>query len=167
MRSLAVIAAAFLPLVPNLAPAQTTVTPTADSAEALEPLYRSPDRAATFAKILPGAGYIYTGEYLRGYTVWVLTVSGLAVGRIVYDSPCALWVFTMTCISDKRWASRALGITYVAGGLWIWISSVRDARASAERANVRHSRRSSRVSPMLAPSSLVPGEWRAGLAVSW
>ena len=42
--------------------------------------YRDPQRARTLAMILPGAGHVYSGEYLQAYGYWVGTAVGISVG---------------------------------------------------------------------------------------
>jgi hypothetical protein len=135
------------------------------SAPDSDPPYRSPERARRIAMLFPGAGYEYTGEYLRGYLTWVGTAVPVIVGVIGFDVPCADWfLIPGHCISDSRWPSRVIGTAFVAAGLWTFVSSVRDARASAERANNRHPRR---VVPILTgPTGLNPA-WHGGVSVGW
>jgi hypothetical protein len=129
------------------------------------PPYRSPERARRIAMLFPGAGYEYTGEYFRGYLTWVGTAGPVIVGVIGFDVPCAYWfLMPENCTSDSRWPSRVIGTAFVAAGLWTFVSSVRDARPSAERANNRHPRR---VVPILTgPTGLNPA-WQAGVSVGW
>jgi len=48
--------------------AQTGVPTTPDStAQQIEKPYRDPQTAVVLGSIVPGAGYAYAGEYLRGY----------------------------------------------------------------------------------------------------
>ena len=130
-----------------------------------DPPYRNPERARKLAMVLPGAGYVYTGEYLRGYLTWVFSAAPILVGVATFDAPCAYAVFLpLDCTTLSRWPSHITGTLLVAGGLLTWILSVRDARPSAERANIRHLRR---VVPILnGPTGLNPA-WQAGVSVDW
>jgi hypothetical protein len=161
---------ALLPLGGGVAQDSTSIPPT----ETASPPYRDPQRARAFAKLLPGAGHIYSGEYLRGYGYWVGAASGITVGAALYDQPCAfaglVELFTTAEVDwgcDNRWSSHLTGIALVSLGAWAWVSSVRDAPRAAERANTRHARRSPNLAPLLRAPSAQGGRWRAGVTVGW
>jgi hypothetical protein len=167
MRPIAGIAIALFPIASVMAGAQDSARVTPDSLTSPVKLYRSPERATKLA-LIPGGGYVYTGEYLRGYSVWVMTVAGIAVGPLVYNDSCALMFFELnSCEGNNRFASHMLGIGLIAGALWTWGSSIRDARASAARANERQARRALRARPIVGQSSLQSGQFRAGVAIDW
>lgn len=130
------------------------------------PPYRNPQRARTLAMAFPGAGYVYTGEYFRGYATWLRFATPVIVGVIGFDQTCPYWfLLPRTCITESRWPSRVVGTGLVAAGLMTWISSVRDAGPSAERANLRHERR--RVMPILNPGTALNPAWKAGVSLDW
>jgi len=131
--------------------------------------YRDPQRARTLAMILPGAGHVYSGEYLQAYGYWVGTAAGISVGVALYDQPCSFAAITGTKCrsSDERWSSHLTGIALVSLGLYTWIRSVRDAPWAAERANTRHAKRHRRITPLVQPSAEQGTAWRAGLAIDW
>ncbi len=128
--------------------------------------YRDPHKALVLGSVIPGAGYIYTGEYFRGYGTWYITVFSLAFGPILYQmDSCGL---NFTCTSHRpSWENRVAGIVLTGAGLWTWISSARDAPKSADRANERHRRRELRAHPILDVGPQSPKELRAGLSVKW
>jgi hypothetical protein len=153
------------PVSGSTAQSRDSVSPVVDT----DPPYRNPERARKLAMVVPGAGYVYTGEYFRGYLTWVGTAVPILGGVISFDQPCGYALFVplidpFKCTTTSRWPSRATGALLVAGGLWTFISSVRDARHSAERTNARHLRR---VVPVLTgPTGLNPA-WQAGVSVGW
>jgi hypothetical protein len=155
---------ALLPLHPLVAQ-DSTSTPAAAVAD--RP-YRDPQRARTLAKILPGAGHVYSGEYLQAYGYWVGTAVGISVGVALYDEPCAFAAITTTrCTSDELWSSHLTGIALVSLGLYTWVRSVRDAPLAAERANTRHAKRHRRITPLVQPPAEQGTAWRAGLNIGW
>ena len=59
-----------------------------------DPPFRDPQRARTLAMIRPGAGHVYSGEYLQAYGYWVGTAVGISVGVVLFDEPCAFAAIT-------------------------------------------------------------------------
>ena len=131
--------------------------------------YRDPHRARVFGTILPGAGHMYAGEYWRGYGIWVVTASAIAVGPIIYEhNGCALGLLVWNKRNcDDRWSSRVVGVLLVGAGVWSWISSARDAPRAAERANDRHAARRLRVAPIVEPAAGANRQLNFGLKVGW
>jgi hypothetical protein len=126
--------------------------------------YRDPHKARLLATILPGAGYAYTGEYIRGYGTWVITATGIMIGPILLGEECSL--LSWTCGSEERVANTLSGSLLIIMSACTWISSVRDAPQSAERANERHRRRELKVHPIIGvPES--HNRVNAGLSVAW
>jgi hypothetical protein len=126
--------------------------------------YRDPHKAQVLATIIPGAGYAYTGEYIRGYGTWVITATGILIGPIMLGEECSL--LSWTCGSEERVANTLAGSLLILMSACTWISSVRDAPKSAERANERHRRRELELHPTIS----VPDSHRgvnAGLSVAW
>jgi hypothetical protein len=127
--------------------------------------YRDQHKARIFATLLPGAGYAYTGEYLHGYGTWVVTASGLMVGPIIFSSACNFFTLN-SCNGEGRLVNVLTGSIMIVGSLHAWISSVRDAPKSAERANERHRRRELKVHPIIGvPES--HNRVNAGFSVAW
>jgi protein-S-isoprenylcysteine O-methyltransferase Ste14 len=116
--------------------------------------------------MLPGAGYIYTGEYLRGYATWYITAFSLAFGPLVYEmDSCGI---DFTCTShDPSWSNRVAGAVLTGVGLWAWIAAARDAPKSAERANERHRRRELKADPIIDIVPQSAPQLTAGLRVDW
>jgi len=134
----------------------------------VEQPYRDPHKARVLATILPGAGYVYTGEYLRGYGTWVITASMFIYAPFLYEyGSCGSASIDKCMHGFLRWESRAMGALAAGVGLWNWIESVRDAPLSAERANERRRRRELRVVPTVDLSPRDPKQLRAGVNVGW
>ena len=150
--------------------AQDTTRVLKDSALVATPtLYRDPHLAQVLGIVLPGSGHFYAGEYLRGYGTWVVTVTGIAMGPVIYNLDRCAFAFLSAseCKPGPKWPSRLLGVFLVGSGLWTWISSARDAPHAAERANERHQSRKLKVTPLVEPSAELDPNVRAGIAIRW
>jgi hypothetical protein len=150
--------------------AQDTTRLLRDTASTAMPkLSRDPHRAQVLGIILPGAGHFYAGEYLRGYSTWVVTVFGIGMGPVVYDLDSCTFAFLSLseCNPGPKWPYRMVGALMVGSAVWKWISTARDAPHAAERANERHRLRSLRVSPLVIPLAEPDPELRAGIAIRW
>ena len=144
----------------NMAAAQATTRP--DSTATI-PQYRSPSRARSLS-VVPGWGYAYTGEYWRGYETWVVSVVGPLVGASFIDVPCGLFIVA-NCPKAAEYVGYAFGAAIIIGSLRTYANSICDAPKSAERANIRHSRKI-QVAPALNASRF-NRVLNAGVAVSW
>lgn len=138
----------------------------ADSRATQERPYRDPHKALVLGSIFPGAGYAYTGEYLRGYGTYLVTAGSIAFGSLIYEmDSCGL---NFICTSHKvSGENRAVGILLIGAGLWTWISAARDAPKSAERANERHRRRELNAHPLVEVNPQPGPQLRAGLSLGW
>ena len=147
-------------------PAQdtTSTTPNIDSVST-EALFRDPQRAKMLGTLLPGAGHIYAGEYLRGYVIWVTTATSFIMSPYVYEAGLCSFRFT-TCDPGPQWLRLALGGVIAAGGVWSWVESVRDAPRAANRANAKRTD-TLKLSPFIEPSLTHRVQWRAGLSMRW
>jgi hypothetical protein len=130
-------------------------------------LYRDPHKARVLASVFPGAGYFYTGEYLRSYGTYVVTIGGLGMGPVIFMSNSCTFAFFSACDPGPTWPYKLAGITLVAEGAWAWVQSVRDARHAAARANTRHDALDPRVKPVLEPMRSGTGGVNAGFSVRW
>ena len=131
--------------------------------------YRSPHRALVLGSLIPGAGHIYAGEYLKGFGTYELTVMSIGMGTLVfiYDRCMLSFLSATTCKSGPAWPHQALGIALGGLGIWKWISSARDAPRAAERANARHRARSLAVTPFIAPFSGPANASHVGVSLQW
>jgi hypothetical protein len=131
--------------------------------------YRNPHRAVVLGSLVPGAGHIYAGEYLKGFLTYEATVGAIGGGTLIfiYDKCMLAFLSTTTCKSGPQWPHQALGIAVVGMGIWEWVASARDARHAAERANVRHRARTSAVNPFVAPFSGPANASQIGLSLHW
>lgn len=132
-------------------------------------LYRNPHRALVLGTLIPGAGHIYAGEYLRGFFTYEATVLAIGGGTLVFIVNKCTFTFlsTTTCKPGPEWPHQVLGITIVGMGIWEWISSARDAPRAAERANARHDARSRAVTPFIAPFSGPANASQIGVSLHW
>jgi hypothetical protein len=131
--------------------------------------YRNPQRALVLGILIPGAGHIYAGEYLRGFLAYEATVGGIGGGILIFllDN-CTFTVgLSTTCKPGPEWPHQVLGIAGVGMGIWEWISSARDAPRAAERANARHGTRSPTITPIIDPLSGAANVSRIGVSVHW
>ena len=142
-----------------------SATPSPNDTFASEQLYRDPHKARVFAMILPGAGYAYTGEYLRGYGTWVITATGLMIGPLLLGEDCSL--LSWTCGTEERISNTLYGSLLIVMSTCTWISSVRDAPRSAERANERHRRRELKLHPTVGIGTQGATRLNAGFALDW
>lgn len=131
-----------------------------------EQQYRDPKKALILGSVIPGAGYIYAGEYLKGFLAYGSTVSIMGMGVMAYAlGDCGL-DRSGSCRSG-RWQGMLLGSLGAGTGIWIWVSSARDARRAAERANERHRRRFESVSPLIRPFSGPQQTTQIGVTARW
>ena len=148
--------------------AQDTTRVAADSVVAPETtLYRNPRRALILGSIIPGAGHIYAGEYLRGIGNYEGTVSAFGLGAMtIIMAPCSFSLDKPTrCGTRPHLVPLLLGMGVVGIGIWEWISSARDASHAAERANAKHLRQRPAATPMIeAPVDSRTG-WRVGTEI--
>ena len=147
--------------------AQDTTRTPRDSAVASPRLYRNPQLAQVLGTIIPGAGHFYTGEYLRGYGTWVVTLGGFSMGPFIYHMDSCTLVILDPCQPGRKWPYHLVGAFMVGTGVWAWISSARDAPHAAERANERHRLTGLKVIPLVEPSAEPDPELRAGIAIRW
>ena len=158
MKLLATVSFVWLTVSASL-PGQDVPPAGKDSARAANP-YRDPQKAKALATVLPGAGYVYTGDYLLAYATWAGTATSLIAGPVIYQfDGCVSIDFTRACKPPPRWTYQAVGILLIGVGAWIWVSSVRDAPHAAERATARHQLRLSKPPP---PQDSLPGPRRSG-----
>ncbi len=134
-----------------------------------ENLYRNPHRALVLGSLIPGAGHIYAGEYVRGVLAYEATVTSIGMGTLVFISDRCMFTFLNAepCESGPAWPRHLAGVTLVGVGLWSWISSARDAPRAAERANERRRRRSLTVNPIIDPFSGPANASKIGVSVHW
>jgi hypothetical protein len=131
--------------------------------------YRSPHRALVLGSLIPGAGHIYAGEYVRGFLRYEATVGSLGLGTLlfIYDRCMLTFLNAEPCESGPAWPHQLAGIAVVGVGIWSWISSARDAPRAAERANERHRLRSRTVTPIIDPFAGPEGGAKVGVSVHW
>lgn len=132
--------------------------------------FRDPHRALMLGILIPGAGHIYAGEYLRGFLTYEATVGGIGGGAIIFllnKCTLTLGLSSTTCRPGPEWPHQVLGIAVVGVGIWEWISSARDAPRAAERANARHPNRSATITSIIDPLSGPANTSLVGVSVHW
>ncbi len=151
----------------SIASGQDTLVTRVDNISApQENPYRNPKLAQKLA-LIPGWGYVYSGEYLKGYATWAGTIGGVALGPVIFTANKCVFALFSICEPGPTWPFKVAGAVMTVGGLWMWISSWRDAPHAAERANIRHDRNKTKIAPILDHSGASGGQWRGGLSVSW
>ena len=156
----------FVTVFASSAAAQDSSATSVGSAS--EPLYRDPHKARVIGAIIAGAGYVYAGEYLRGYATWVGTIGGLAFGPVIYNmDSCGIAILSDCTPSKTRWPYRLAGILLVADGVWTWAHGAYDAGRAAERANERHRRKLMKVSPTVTVEPGAGKQLQAGVRLDW
>lgn len=142
--------------------------PDSSTSAALGP-YRNPHRALVLGTMIPGAGHIYAGEYLRGFLTYEATLGGIGGGIMIFIVNKCTFTFlsSTTCKPGPEWPHQVLGIAVVGIGIWEWISSARDAPRAAERANARHRTMSPTVTPIIDPLSGPANTSQVGVSVHW
>lgn len=156
----------LLVFLASVASAQDSSQITTNSTTPEAPLYRSPQKARMLS-FIPGWGYAYTGEYLRGYGTWVMTFVGVTVGPMTFNSDTCGFLFVTECSKHDRAVNMLMGSLITIAGVSIYVKSIRDAPRSAERANERHRRRELKVQPTVAVSSAPGRRLSAGLNLAW
>jgi hypothetical protein len=146
----------------------TAGAPDSTTSKAHKP-YRDPHKALVLGSIIPGAGHIYAGEYFKGFVNYEATVGAIGLGTMVFIADKCMFAFlnTTPCKSGPAWPHQALGVALVGIGIWGWISSARDARHAAERANVRHDARRAVITPFIAPFSGPASAPQIGVSLQW
>ena len=157
----------LLVFLASVAGAQDSTQITADSTTTHQaPFYRSPQKARVLS-FIPGWGYAYTGEYLRGYGTWVMTFVGVTVGPLVFTSDACGFLFVAECSKSDRAVNMLTGSLIAIVGVSTYVKSIRDAPQSAERANERHRRKELRVHPTVGASGGTARRLNAGLNLAW
>lgn len=131
-----------------------------------DPPYRQPTTALVLA-VLPGAGHMYAGEYLKGVWFYFGTVSGIGGGILVYSMNRCSFDFSGTCDPDPEWPHQLLGIAGIGMGVGIWVYNLVDAPRAARRASERHRRERVSVVPVVRERVGPRTGMDLGLAVAW
>lgn len=132
-------------------------------------LFRDPQRALVLGSLIPGAGHIYAGEYVRGFVAYEVTVGAVGLGTMIFilDKCTFTFLNAEPCKSGPAWPHQLAGITVVGMGIWMWVSTARDAPRAAERANERHRTRSRTVTPVIEPFSGPANSSKVGVSLRW
>lgn len=145
--------------------AQDTTRATADSSvPTTTHLYRNPHRALIFGSLIPGAGHIYAGEYVRGFLYYESVVAPIGMGAmgILVSSICLT-----RCNRGGQLLGQAAGAMLVGTGVWQWVSTARDAAHAAERANFKHGRKAAKLKPIIGAPVGTRGDWNLGVEIPW
>jgi len=154
-------------LASPLSAQDSTLVTTDSTGRLVTPLYRDPKRAVILGSVIPGAGHIYAGEYVKGFFIYEATVGGIGVGAMtfIWDRCMLSFLSATPCKSGPQWPHRVLGVALVGAGIWEWISSARDAPHAAERANAKHRRKTSAPAPIIEPPVDSHSGWRVGAQI--
>jgi hypothetical protein len=148
---------------------ETARAPVDSTTSSTVSLYRNPHRARLLGSLIPGAGHIYAGEYVRGFLTYEATVGAIGMGTLVFIMDKCTYTFLSAtpCKSGPAWPHQVAGVALAGRGIWTWVSSARDAPRAAERANDRHQMRSRRVTPLIEPFSGPANASKVGVSVHW
>lgn len=126
-----------------------------DSTQATAPThaaeFRSPAVAAVLGTIVPGAGHIYSTEYLRGVGFYEGTVSTIGLGAMVYVIDKCTFAFDGNCHPGPEWPHQTIGLLFAGAGVAMWVISAIDAPRAARRTNAKHSAVHTQLRPLIAP----------------
>lgn len=124
-------------------------------------VYRRPAAAQFLGTVVPGAGHIYSGEYVKGIRYYYGTVSGIGGGALLYA------VGGMSPRKSGDWFLKGAGVAMVGFGIGVWVTSWLDAPRAAARANAKHAASASALSGVLRPAGGPEPGINAGLSVAW
>lgn len=153
----------FFPAVRLMA--QDSTRAAVPDSSAIVSQFRDPTKAAIFGTLFPGAGHVYSTEYLRGLNIYLGTAGSIGMGALVYEmDSCVFAFFNTTCNPGPEWPHRTLGIILIGVGVATWAGGAIDAPRAARRANQEH-RRSAQIRPLidLHDSNRID----LGVGVSW
>ena len=165
------IACALAALTARPVVAQQSLDTLTDSAVAERLGYhRSVKTAIVLGSVVPGAGHLYAGEWLKSYPIFLASVGGIPVGALIFNfDRCSFAFLNPDCPFGVPIGARIAGAAMVGGAVAIWVGSARDAGHAVERQRVRRARKASRVGsvrPLLAPCGEPSGgAWCVGLSL--
>ena len=153
----------------NQLQAQDTTQSPAPSIHSFQTSPRDPTTAAILGTLVPGAGHVYSTEYLRGAGLFAATGSLLGMGEIIYvlDRCTFAFLSAEACDPGPQWPHRTLGTLLIAGGVGMWIVSAFDAPRAARRFSARHDLHSTQWKPLVEPRRDNKSGVNVGLAVAW
>ena len=130
---------------------------------------RSRTTARVLGALVPGAGHLYAGEWLKSYPLFVGATGGILLGQAIYTFDRCTFDWRASCRPGVALGSRVVGVAMVASGVAIWVASSVDAGRAVERQRARRARNASRrglgVLPMLMPCALDSRAWCVGVGV--
>ena len=130
---------------------------------------RDPKVAAVLGTIVPGAGHVYSTEYLRGLGIFAGAGSLIGWGTLAYEIDRCTFAFLndAPCDPGPQWPHRTVGALLIAGGIGAWVVSAIDAPRAARRANARHGFRTAQWTPLIEPRRDSESGVNVGLAMRW
>jgi hypothetical protein len=129
--------------------------------------YRDPHLAVILGSLIPGAGHLYAGEYLRGAENYAGTLGVIGMGAIVFSLDNCGLDFLSECKPRSNFINRIVGGVGIGAGILTWISSARDAGRAAERTNEGHHRKAAHAKPIIEAPAGSHEKWRAGVTIPW
>jgi TM2 domain-containing membrane protein YozV len=112
---------------------------------------KSPDKAAVFGTLIPGAGHIYAGEPGRGATFFALATLNVVGGFFVYNADVCVDSSIWTCEGpDPETVVHVLGAVQIGLGAAVWIVSAIDAPRAVRRQEERRHALAREAGPMFA-----------------
>lgn len=130
---------------------------------------RSRTTARVLGAVVPGAGHLYAGEWLKSYPLFVGATGGIYVGEVVFTFDRCTFDWRASCRPGVPLGSRVVGVAMIASGVAMWIGSSVDAGRAVERQRARRARNARHsgfgVQPVLAPCALNGRAWCVGVGL--
>lgn len=148
--------------------AQTPDSMRADSALAWQAGYRRQrPTAVVLGALVPGAGHLYAGEWLKSYPIFVASAGGIYVGPVIYNFDRCTFDWRPECHPGVPPGARLLGAAVIAGSVTVWVTSAIDAGRAVDRQRARRARAERRrrqaVWPIVTPCPLSERSWCIGV----
>jgi hypothetical protein len=128
---------------------------------------RSRTTARVLGAVVPGAGHLYAGEWLKSYLFFVGAPGSIYVGEALFTFDRCTFDWSASCRPGVPLTSRVAGATMIASGVTLWVMSAVDAGRAVERQRARRARdaahRGLGVQPMFMPCVLDSRAWCVGV----
>jgi len=128
---------------------------------------RSRMTARVLGAVVPGAGHLYAGEWLKSYLFFVSAPGGIYMGEMFFTLDRCTFNWRTSCRPGVPLTSRVAGVTMMASGVTIWAMSAVDAGRAVERQRARRAQdaahRGLGVQPMFRPCVLDSRAWCVGV----
>jgi hypothetical protein len=130
---------------------------------------RSRTTARVLGAVVPGAGHLYAGEWLKSYPLFVVATGGIYLGQSLYTWDRCTFDWRPSCRPGIPFSSRVAGVAMIASGVAMWVASSVDAGRAVARQRARRARQARHgglgVQPVLTPCVRDSRAWCVGVAL--